>query len=139
MDAQSTYAWKRFISPNVCVLSLRGEIDILEHAPLAEAFDTVLSQQSRSVIVDLINVTYADSTCLHALIRAIKRARQIGKNLDLVVAKDSFFQRIFNVTGLGREFNIYYSLDQAMDAATMLASATSKRTHKKLFPKPKAS
>lgn len=61
-----------------------------------------------------MQTTYADSTCIQAIIRAVKQAQQLDKTIDLVVEKDSYLEKLVSVTGLGRMFRIYGSLEEAI-------------------------
>lgn len=120
MDTQTAYRLEFFFSehPSVTELAIRGEIDVSEASRLDAALDRALSEPTHRTIVNLIGTTYIDSTCIHSLIRAIKKAKQEGKSLDLIISKGSGLEKIFDVTGLGRVFRLFYSLKEALSVST---------------------
>ncbi len=66
----------------------------------------------KRVIINLSKVEYLDSTGLGVLIGGLKRLREAGGNLVLV-APGMRIQRIFEITGLNKIFDIYATEEEA--------------------------
>jgi anti-anti-sigma factor len=72
----------------------QGELD-LATAPELEA---TLVEQSGRVVVDLRQVSFADATALHALMRVDERSRQNGMNVAFIAGHA--VQRLIDAIGL---------------------------------------
>ena len=79
-------------------VALSGELDLASAPILEEALDAVVSDGFAGVMVDLRELTFIDSSGLHALLRARTGADTSGKGLILVGAPDAA-QRLFELTG----------------------------------------
>lgn len=88
-------------------VSLAGELDAY-HAPrLRDALDSLLATPSVTLIVDLRNVTYIDSTGLGVLVAVRKRADTQGGGIRLIVTSEGAVQRTLTITGLLSVFPIF--------------------------------
>ena len=96
------------------ILSITGEIDIGNKEQLELALHKGIALAPRTVVANLLEVTYVDSTCLHALHRAHRTAERMNKSLALVIKKDSGLQRILRIAGLLEFFHVYYTVDSAV-------------------------
>jgi anti-sigma B factor antagonist len=94
------------------VIAVGGEIDVATAPQLRECLHRVIARGESTVLVDLLNVTFLDSTALGVLVGALKRCRELGGDLQLVVA-DSRIVKIFEITGLTNVFTIVDSLEAA--------------------------
>ena len=65
-------------------LRVRGELDIATAPRLAEAVESQLSQQSQSLVVDLTDTTFLDSSGARTLVAAARRAAAAGVSLEVV-------------------------------------------------------
>jgi anti-sigma B factor antagonist len=91
---------------DVCVISMRGELDLLSAPPLRELLATVFSQkQPQRLVLDLKELIYLDSTGLSVFVTAQKRAAAAGVELSLVDPNPSV-RRLFEITALDRIFTI---------------------------------
>ena len=79
---------------NATLVAAQGELDIATTPDL----EAVLSAQSGPVVVDLREVTFADATALHALMRADERSRQNGKNVAFIAGHA--VKRLIDAIGL---------------------------------------
>jgi anti-sigma B factor antagonist len=68
-------------------------------------------------VVDLLRVTFLDSTALGVLVGAAKRVRAGGGSIVLV-SDDPRTLRVFEITGLGGIFTLERSLVAAIEAVT---------------------
>lgn len=79
------------------VLAVRGELD-LASSPLLERELVALDQAgAERLVVDLSDVRFMDSTGLHALLAARRRALDSGRALTIKPGPDAV-QRIFELT-----------------------------------------
>jgi len=63
-------------------------------------------------VVDLLGVTFLDSTALGVLVGALKRCREAGGDLRLVIAEPRIL-KVFEITGLTEVFTITPTIDEA--------------------------
>jgi anti-sigma B factor antagonist len=94
------------------VIAVSGEIDVATAPQLRESLHRVIAQGEATVVLDLLGVTFLDSTALGVLVGALKRCRELGGELHLVVA-DPRILKIFEITGLTNVFTIVESLQAA--------------------------
>jgi anti-sigma B factor antagonist len=83
----------------VRVVTLVGEIDIFTTPRLRGALDEAFLSGSEEIVIDLAAVTFLDSTCIHALLSANRRARAAGVRLSIVPAADEV-HRTFVIAGV---------------------------------------
>lgn len=89
------------------VIALSGELDAY-HAPrLRDQLESLIQPGSATVIVDLLRVTYVDSTGLGILVAARKRADGHSGALRLVVNREGAVHRTLTITGLLTVFPIF--------------------------------
>jgi anti-sigma B factor antagonist len=81
------------------VLSVKGEIDVASSPRFSASLWDLLGAESDTLIVDLSEVSFIDSTGLGALIEAEKHSGAAGKNLRLVVTAPHI-RRLLELTGL---------------------------------------
>jgi anti-sigma B factor antagonist len=91
------------------VIAVSGEIDVATAPQLRECLHRVIAQGESTIVLDLLGVTFLDSTALGVLVGALKRCRELGGDLHLVVA-DPRIMKIFEITGLTNVFTIADSL-----------------------------
>lgn len=84
------------------VVVLAGELDIASAPSLNEALAAIAD---RGVVLDLRQLDFIDSTGLHSLVKADRRAREAGKPFVIVRGRQQV-QRVFDVTGVGQRLEI---------------------------------
>ena len=94
------------------VIAVSGEIDVATAPQLRECLHGVIADGDATVVLDLLGVTFLDSTALGVLVGALKRCRELGGDLHVVVA-DPRIIKIFEITGLTSIFTIADSLESA--------------------------
>jgi anti-sigma B factor antagonist len=87
------------------VVRVAGEVDIETSPALEEQLQSVLDQGHASVVVDLGEVTFMDSTGLSALIGGLRRCQAIGGELRLVSPRPNV-RKVLEVTGLVDTFQV---------------------------------
>jgi anti-anti-sigma factor len=95
------------------VVTVGGEVDTLA-APALEHELEKRSHDSRSLIVDLLEVSFVESAVLGVLLKAARRLRTRGGELVLV-ADNVGVLRAFDVTGLTGQFRLERSLATAIE------------------------
>ena len=86
-------------------LKVSGEVDIQTSPVLDEQLQKVLDQGLSSIVVDLGEVTFLDSTGLSVLIAALKRCQGAGGDLRLVSPRPNV-RRVLEITGLTETFHV---------------------------------
>jgi anti-sigma B factor antagonist len=106
---------------DVPVVAVFGEVDVYAAPALREGL-TELLQGGSSVVVDLTEVGFLDSTGLGALVAARTSASEQGGSLPLVCTHQRIL-KLFTITGLDGVFKIYDTVDAALAGLTDPADA----------------
>jgi anti-sigma B factor antagonist len=81
------------------VLQVTGELDVYTAPMLREQMRELSAKGAVHLIADLSGVDFLDSTGLGALVGGLKRLREAGGSLALVISTPRIL-RIFQITGL---------------------------------------
>jgi anti-sigma B factor antagonist len=92
------------------VLHLAGELDLYNAADVAAALENAAAEEPSTVVVDLAEVAFVDSTALGALVEARK---QLEGRLVLA-APGHDVRRALEVSGLVQHFSVADSVDGAL-------------------------
>lgn len=101
---------------SVPVVSAFGEIDVATAPPLRDRLQRLSSAGHATIVVDLLGVSFLDSTALGVLVGGLKRCREAGGDLLLVVTEPRIL-KLFEITGLTEVFQIHHGVDGALAAA----------------------
>jgi anti-sigma B factor antagonist len=102
------------------VIALAGEVDLYTSPELKEELARIIEQGPAHVVIDLTATTFIDSTALGVLIRGVDQLRARGQGRLSVVCTDRDINRIFEVTGLDRVFEVYASRADALHEAPLI-------------------
>ena len=93
---------------------MRGEVDLHTAQKVQDAIERAAHTDGvRTVVVDVGDVSFMDSTALSALVRSKDSLQQ--KEISLRLAAPSMaVERIFSVTGFEDYFDIFSSRDAAI-------------------------
>jgi anti-sigma B factor antagonist len=69
-----------------------------------------LESGTESLVIDLTNVTFMDSSGLGVIVRGLKRCREADKDLDLVISNERVL-KVFGITGLDQVIPIHASIE----------------------------
>ena len=115
--------------PGTAWVHVGGELDIATAPQLERTLD---ASQARLVVLDLPELTFLDSSGLHAIITAGIRARQAGRRLVLVRVPSNV-ERILTLTGISDHVEIadadpaappVHALQCSLVARSLLAAKT---------------
>jgi anti-sigma B factor antagonist len=95
------------------VVSATGEIDVATAPPLRDRLQALTTSGKSTVVVDLLGVSFLDSTALGVLVGALKRCREAGGDLPLVIAEPRIL-KVFEITGLTGVFPIFEHVRDAV-------------------------
>lgn len=94
------------------VLFVYGEIDVMTAPRLHEALEELIAEAPPTLLVDLANVTFVDSTGLGTLVVAHRHLEERGGTLRLVSVPPNVIQ-LLEVTGLVSRFHLYPDMEAA--------------------------
>jgi anti-sigma B factor antagonist len=97
------------------VLQVTDEVDVYTTPMLREQIRELAATGAVHLITDLGRVDFLDSTGLGALVGGLRRLRQAGGSLALVISTPRIL-RIFQITGLTKAFAAQPSVADAITA-----------------------
>jgi anti-sigma B factor antagonist len=110
------------ITPTAHVASVGGEVDLHNEAELRATLEPLVETDEATVIVDLCDVSFVDSTALGVFVALAKRLRAREGRLVLVSA-DPRFSKLLRVTGLLSLLHLETSLAKAVEGIGIPAPA----------------
>jgi anti-sigma B factor antagonist len=109
----------------VPVLAAPEEIDITNAGPLREALRKAAVNGHDTLVVDMTRTQFCDSSGLHTLIAAYKRAEAEGREVLLVIPSTTVL-RVFALTGMDRVIPNFTSLPDALAQTAATANGHSR-------------
>ena len=101
----------------LAVVTLRGELDAHDAPRLRELFAGAVGElvgiEQPRLVLDLTAVGFLDSTALGSIIGAVRRVREAGGELTLVLPT-SPARRIFEITGLDSVLTVHATRADAL-------------------------
>ena len=104
------------IVADVPVVKVTGEIDVYTAPEFKSAVTEAIETGAVSLIIDLTNVSYMDSSGFGILLGATKRLRPKGGCINLLGCSEAV-TRMLSITRLDTIFGIYRNLEDALAAA----------------------
>jgi anti-sigma B factor antagonist len=95
------------------VLDVLGEVDVYSAPELRERLSELVNISEPSLVVNLSEVTFLDSTGIGTLVAGLNRAVQFGGTLTLVCDQERIL-KLFRITGLDTVFAIRPSVEEAL-------------------------
>lgn len=99
----------------VVILRLSGEFDSFETDEMRRVFEGCIREGKKSVVFDLTDLVFANSTTIAYFIAAQKRARDVGGGLVLAKPSD-FLLRTLKTLGLDQVLSLTTNIDDAIRA-----------------------
>ncbi len=100
----------------VPVLDVTGEIDIYTTPQFKDAVSAAIDEGKPSIIINMANVSYMDSSGFGTLLSATKRLRPVEGGLYLTGCNEAI-TRMLQITRLNTIFGIYATEEDAVAAA----------------------
>jgi len=97
------------------LVSVGGEIDVYTAPRLRDKITELVNAGHHSLIIDMENVDFLDSTGLGVLVGGLKKIRAQDGTMSLICSQDRLL-KIFKITGLAKVFTIYPSESAALSA-----------------------
>jgi anti-sigma B factor antagonist len=113
----------------VPVVAAPEEIDITNAEALRSALLTAAADGYRTLVVDMTRTRFCDSSGLHALIAAHKRAGAEGREVLLVIPGTAVL-RVFALTGMDTVIPNFTSLPEALAQTAAAANGRSRQRDK---------
>ncbi len=98
---------------NVTVIDLAGRFDKYAAPPVVEHLEQLTVEPAATILVNMADVNFVDSTGLATLVQGLKRAKQQGGDLYLCCLKQPVYM-IFELTRLDKAFDIFVTEDHAL-------------------------
>jgi anti-anti-sigma factor len=105
------------------VVSVTGEIDMETGPSFQRGLLRAIGAGRGGLIIDLSQATFMDSTALTQLVNAFDQLRRDGTGLA-IVAGDARMRALFDVARLERDFQIYETRRDALEALAARAGST---------------
>jgi anti-sigma B factor antagonist len=112
----------------VPVLAAPEEIDITNAAALRSALLTATADGHGTLVVDMTRTQFCDSSGLHTLLAAHKRADAEGREILLVIPSTAVL-RVFALTAMDRVIPNFTSLAEALARTAATANGNGRRQH----------
>lgn len=100
---------------DLTIVTVVGEVDVFTTPRLREALLDLIESGSLHLVLDFGDVTFLDSTGLGVLVGMYHRLRTREGSMVIAGATERI-QRVFHITQLTKIFQIYDSLDDALQA-----------------------
>lgn len=95
------------------ILRLGGRLDFAAAPQLREEMEQVIAAGSRTLIVDLSQIAFVDSSGMGALLHGTRQTRQVGGNL-VIVDPQNRLGLLLSLTALGQVLHVSTSLEDAL-------------------------
>ena len=102
---------------DVCVLAIRGELDLAAAPHLSEVLSDVIRGEATDVVADLSAVSFIDSTGLAVLLNALRRLTRARRRFGVVIGNGAV-ARAFEVTRLHWTFDVFDDVDTAVERSS---------------------
>jgi anti-anti-sigma factor len=101
----------------VRTISVRGELDLSTAPELEGPLDQALDGDEGSVLIDLSQCEFIDSTGIALIVRAWQRLESGGNGRALVIcSQNDQVRRVLEITGLELSIPVHLTRDEALAA-----------------------
>jgi anti-sigma B factor antagonist len=97
------------------VVTVGGEIDVYTAPKLRDKITELVNAGHHTLLVDMEQVEFLDSTGLGVLVGGLKKVRAQSGSMELICSQDRLL-KIFRITGLAKVFTIHDSEASALGA-----------------------
>ena len=112
------------VADGSAIVTLRGELDAHDAPRLREIFVDALERASaaggptKRLVLDLSAVDFLDSSALGVMVGALRRTREAGGELAVVLPEGQA-RRIFEITGLEGVLDVRETREEALTGARL--------------------
>lgn len=101
--------------PGAAIVALEGEHELFSAAKLQRQLDALIGE-GLTIVVDLSDATFVDSSVVSVLLTARNRARDLGTGFAIVMddSTPEPVRRLFEITGLASLLPVVGSRDAAI-------------------------
>jgi anti-sigma B factor antagonist len=100
--------------PRCDVLNVTGEVDLSNSAKLQHAVEAEGPESRQSVVVNLTELYFIDSSGLNALVKGQKTLSERGIGMWVVVPEGGDLRTVFEITNLVGTLNVVGSLPEGV-------------------------
>lgn len=104
---------KEVVGGNVLIIELNGRLDALVSDKTAKYFEDSVSGNDKSILVDLKNLNYINSTGLRIFIITFKALKAKGKSLVICNLQNKI-KEVFQHSGFDNFFDVDLSKEAAL-------------------------
>lgn len=105
------------LEDGVRTISVRGELDLSTAPDLETPLDQALENDEGSVLIDLTQCEFIDSTGIALIVRAWQRLQGDNNGRTLVLcSQNDQVRRVLEITGLELSIPVHMTRDEALSA-----------------------
>jgi anti-anti-sigma factor len=108
------------LDDGVCVIAVRGELDLSTASDLERPLEDAVSSGDASVLIDLTECEFIDSTGIALIVRAWQRLDRAadgeGSGQVVISSDNDQVRRVLEITGLELSIPIHSTREQALAA-----------------------
>ena len=97
----------------VAIVTLGGQADVYTSPEMSKILDAYINRGQGNIILDMEELEYLDSSTLAALIRAQKKAKNLGGEIKLLKLEGEP-RKVFGVSGFLTIFDTFSSREEAL-------------------------
>jgi anti-anti-sigma factor len=109
-------ATAEMLEDSVRVIGIRGELDLSSAPDLEPALEEAVAAGDASVLIDLTDCEFIDSTGIALIVRAWQRIDSEGDGRMVICCGNHQVSRVLEITGLEHSISIHPSREQALAA-----------------------
>lgn len=99
------FAIERIETENEHIFSLKGELDLSVASEFRSALEPFVNIRNKSIILDLKDLTFIDSTGIGIIISVLKIRDQLNASFKIYAIPESI-HRLFDLTGITKFIDI---------------------------------
>ncbi|MCB0059246.1 MAG: STAS domain-containing protein [Caldilineaceae bacterium] len=103
------------LTPSTAVITVSGRFDAHQVPKIQKDVDGMLANGTTTVVFDLSDVNFVDSSALAVMVRTMKHCRERGGELILCGLRQPV-RIIFELTRMDKAFRIFDDMQQARNA-----------------------
>lgn len=97
----------------VAVIEIKGRLDSKTTSDLEQKVLGILDSETQSLLVDMADLDYINSSGLRVLVMAYQRLKKSGGKLAICGTKD-YIMEVFEIAGYHRLFNLFANQEEAL-------------------------